>query len=185
MCFPRRRRGSGALDAACLGVGHLVWRGRDSWSQRPLSQRPARARSHLPPVPPQEHKAEVKASMTASFPAVGRRGPRAVTQGARHGSSARRHGDTPASWARRDTWSQDPHPQLAVCPSVHPPVCQNPEEPWRRVAVGQGLASPQTRRPRHTTSFPQVPERQQVRVSQAGGPSVQGTARGPGLSVRF
>lgn len=130
------------LDLACLGVGNLQFgRERTLGLMGPLWQRPARACSHLPPPThpgrlPQEHKAEVKASMKASFPAVGAAGARALTHGTWHGSSAHRHGDAPTSWARQDTRSQDPtHSWL----SVHrPPVCQNPEQSQSWVPVGWG-----------------------------------------------
>lgn len=88
---------------------------------------------------PQEHKAEVKASMTASFPAVGAAGARALTHGTRHGSSAQTQGHA-HQLGQTGHMEPGPHPQLAVCLSVCPPVCHNPEQPQCWVPVGQGWA---------------------------------------------
>lgn len=137
LCFPCRCQGSGRPDSACLGVGNLVWQGRDSGSQRPLWQRPACACPTCPHHLPQEHKAEVKASMTASFPAVGAAGARALTHGTWHGSSAQTQGHA-HQLGRTGHMEPGPHPQLAVCLSVCPPVCHNPEQPQCWVPVGQG-----------------------------------------------
>lgn len=161
-----------------------VWQGGDSWSHGHLVA--ASGPCLLPPAPsrlPQEHKAEVKASMKASFPAVGAEGARALTHGTWHGSAAHRHGDAPTSWVRQDTRSRDPtHSWLSVCPSS---TCLS--EPRAVPELGAwrpGLDSPKKNWPCQATSFQQVPERQRVRSSRAVGPR-SSTARDPGLSVHL
>lgn len=128
--LPTQTPGLWRPDSACLGVGNLVWQGRDSWSQRPLSQRPACACSHLPPVPPQEHKAEVKASMTARFPAVGPRGPELEHMG--RGMAAQRIDTGTRPPAGQDGTHGARTPPTAGSLSVCPSTCQNPESPWSR-----------------------------------------------------
>lgn len=109
--------GAKAMAAPALmpwgGDSRLV--GRDSWSQS--------LGGSIWPVPaptcphhlPQEHKAEVKASMTARFPAVG---ARALTHGTWHGSSAQTWGHAHQLGETGHT-EPGPHPQLVVCSSVH------------------------------------------------------------------
>ena len=46
-------------------------------------------------------------------------GARALTRGTRHGSSEHRRGDAPTSGGETRDTEPGPHPQLAVCPSVH------------------------------------------------------------------
>lgn len=91
---------------------------------------------------PQEHKAEVKASIKARFQAGrgrGTAGARALTRGTRHGSSEHRRGDAPTSGGETRHTEPGPHPQLAVRLSICPPVHQNSWVPvgWARAPCGR------------------------------------------------
>lgn len=132
MCFPRRRQGYTGPALMPRGRDSRL-AGRDSWSQSPCgSIRPVPAPT-CPHHLPQEHKAKVKASTTASFPAVGAAGARALT----HGSSAQTRGHAHQLGQTGHT-ELGPHPQLVVYLSVCLPVHQNPEQSWSWVLEGQG-----------------------------------------------
>lgn len=62
-----------------------------------------------------------------------------------HGMAAQRTDTGRAHWLGETGHVEPgPLPQLAVCPSVRPPVHQNPEERWSWVPTGQGW-TPHTR----------------------------------------
>lgn len=145
MCFPRRRQGYGGPGSDALGWG-LTFGGTGLLVSEPVWQHPACACSHLPHHLPQEHKAEVKASKTARFPAVGALGARALTHGTWHGSSAQTRGHAHQLGETGHT-ELGPHPQLVVCSSVHLSVRTQSSPgtgcPWARAGLpAEESASP-------------------------------------------
>lgn len=148
---PSPPRGTPPGPDCGLWLKHLQF-GKEGTSghTRPPGRHLSRA---SPCLPPQEHKAEIKASMKASFLAAGAADPSMNTEDT--GEAAQhRQGDarTPTGWEDR-TQSWDPTPSW---PAVLPAV----------------LGSPQKTRPGQAPGFQRVPERQCVRSSQEAGPQL-------------
>lgn len=150
----------GGLQFAGRGLG-VAWAPRGGVGPPVCSPSPRRL--------PQEHKAEVKASIKARFQAGqgrGTAGARTMTRGTQHGSSEHRRGDVPTSRGKTRHTEPGPHPQLAGCPSVHLSTC--PSE--QLGACGLGLCSLWESWLCQATSLQQVPERQGVGAAGWRGP---------------